>query len=106
MCYIDGQKNKYSDIVQLNKVGRLRWLGYLLNFRSVGLGGSYVKEKKEEEEEEEERKSTHVTGRGGPYGCETSRIQHCLDSRLIDGAEVVSPDLALSPRKIPSTHFY
>jgi hypothetical protein len=30
-----------------------------------------------------------VTGRGGPWGCETSRLSHCLDNRLTDGGEVV-----------------
>jgi hypothetical protein len=35
-------------------------------------------------------KATPVTGRGGPYGCETSRLPHFLDSRLTDGCEVVS----------------
>jgi hypothetical protein len=31
-----------------------------------------------------------VTGRRGPYGCETSRILHFLDNRLTDGGEVLS----------------
>jgi hypothetical protein len=31
-----------------------------------------------------------VTGRGGPYGCETSRLLFFLDNRLTDGGEVVS----------------
>jgi hypothetical protein len=31
-----------------------------------------------------------VTGREGPEGCETSRLPHVLDNRLIDGGEVVS----------------
>jgi hypothetical protein len=31
-----------------------------------------------------------VTGRGGPQGCETSRLPHFLDSLLTDGSEVVS----------------
>jgi hypothetical protein len=35
-------------------------------------------------------KAVPVTGRGGPQGCETSRLPHFLDSRLIDGGEVVS----------------
>jgi hypothetical protein len=37
-----------------------------------------------------EGKVIPVTGRGGPYGCETSRLPHSLDSRLTDGREVVS----------------
>jgi hypothetical protein len=28
-----------------------------------------------------------VTGLGGPYGCETSRLPHFLDNRLTDGGE-------------------
>jgi hypothetical protein len=35
-------------------------------------------------------KAIRVTSRGGPYGCETSRLPHFLDNRLTDGAEVVS----------------
>jgi hypothetical protein len=31
-----------------------------------------------------------VTGRGGPWGCETSSLPHFLDNRLTDGGEVVS----------------
>jgi hypothetical protein len=31
-----------------------------------------------------------VRGRGGPQGCETLRLPHCLDNRLTDGGEVVS----------------
>jgi hypothetical protein len=31
-----------------------------------------------------------VTGRGGPYGCETSTFPYFLDNRLTDGGEVVS----------------
>jgi hypothetical protein len=31
-----------------------------------------------------------VTGRGGPQCCETSRLQHFMDNRLIDGGEVIS----------------
>jgi hypothetical protein len=37
-----------------------------------------------------EGKAIPVTGRGGPYGCETSRLPHFLDNRLTDGGEVVS----------------
>jgi hypothetical protein len=31
-----------------------------------------------------------VTGRGGPQGCEKSRLPHYLYNRLTDGGEVVS----------------
>jgi hypothetical protein len=29
-----------------------------------------------------------VTGRGGPYGCETSRLPHFQNNRLTDGGEL------------------
>jgi hypothetical protein len=35
-------------------------------------------------------KAIPVTGCGGPLGCETSRLIHFLDNRLIDGAKAVS----------------
>jgi hypothetical protein len=35
-------------------------------------------------------KAIPVTGRGGPEGCDTSRLPHLLDNRLTDGGEVVS----------------
>jgi hypothetical protein len=35
-------------------------------------------------------KAIPVTGRGGPQGCETSRLPHFLDNRLTDGGEIVS----------------
>jgi hypothetical protein len=31
-----------------------------------------------------------VTGREGPWGCETLRVSHYVDSRLKDGSKVVS----------------
>jgi hypothetical protein len=42
-------------------------------------------------------KAVPVTGRGGPYGCETSRLPYFLDNRLTDGGEVVSTPAALYP---------
>jgi hypothetical protein len=52
-------------------------------------------------------KAIPVTGRGGPEGCETSRLPHFIDNRLTDGDEVVSPKRRppFTPRKIPGTHF-
>jgi hypothetical protein len=35
-------------------------------------------------------KAIPVTGRGGPKGCETSRLPHFLDGRLTDGSEIIS----------------
>jgi hypothetical protein len=47
-----------------------------------------------------------VTGRGGPYGCETSMLPHFLANRLTDGGEAVNlMRLPLQPRKVPGTHF-
>jgi hypothetical protein len=44
-----------------------------------------------------------VTGGEGPWGCETLRLPHFLDSRLTDGAlRAGSP---LPPRKIHGTRF-
>jgi hypothetical protein len=37
-----------------------------------------------------------ITGSGGPQGCETSRLTHFLDNRVIDGSEVVSHKSPLS----------
>jgi hypothetical protein len=37
------------------------------------------------------KKGIPVTSRGGPCGCETSRLPHLLDKRLADGGEVASP---------------
>jgi hypothetical protein len=34
-------------------------------------------------------KAILVTGREGPWGCETIKLQHFLDNRLTDGGEVV-----------------
>jgi hypothetical protein len=47
-----------------------------------------------------------VTGRGGPQGCETSRLPHVLDNWLTDDSKVVSPTCRpnFTPRKITRTH--
>jgi hypothetical protein len=52
-------------------------------------------------------KAIPVTGHEGAWGCETSRLSHFLDNRLIDGGEVVSPTRppSFTHRKIPGTHF-
>jgi hypothetical protein len=53
-----------------------------------------------------EGKAIPVTGHGGPWGCETSRLPHFLDNPLTDGGEV---SLTLRPlftvRKISGAHF-
>jgi hypothetical protein len=55
---------------------------------------------------EEESKAIPVTGRGGPYGCETLRLPHFLDNRLTDGGEVSLTRRPLfTPRNFPGTHF-
>jgi hypothetical protein len=49
-----------------------------------------------------------VTGRGGSYTCETSRLPHFLEkNRLRDGGEVISltSQKLFTTRKIPGTHF-
>jgi hypothetical protein len=52
-------------------------------------------------------KAIPVTGRGGPYGSETSRLPQFLDNRLTDGGEFVSLTHRprFTPRKIAGTHF-
>jgi hypothetical protein len=52
-------------------------------------------------------KAIPVTDRGGPQGCETSRLPHFLHNRLTDGGEVVSLTRRqpFMPRNIPGTHF-
>jgi hypothetical protein len=48
-----------------------------------------------------------AAGRGGPYGCETSRLPHLLDSLLTDCCHVVSLTRrqVFTRRKVPGTHF-
>jgi hypothetical protein len=52
-------------------------------------------------------KAIPVTGRGGPWGCETSRLPHILDNRITDGSEVVilKRRPLFTPRKFPGIHF-
>jgi hypothetical protein len=38
------------------------------------------------------KKAITVAGRGGPWGCETSRLSYFLLNRLTDGGEVVKPN--------------
>jgi hypothetical protein len=38
----------------------------------------------------EKGKAIPVTGRGGPWGCETSRFLHFADNQLTDVGEAVS----------------
>jgi hypothetical protein len=51
-------------------------------------------------------KAIPLTGLWGPFGCETSRLPHSLDSQLTDGSEDVSVTRwpPFNPRKIPGTH--
>jgi hypothetical protein len=53
-------------------------------------------------------KAVPVIGREDPQGCERLRLPHFLDSRFIDGGEVVSLTRrpTFTPRKIPGTHFF
>jgi hypothetical protein len=52
-------------------------------------------------------KAIPVTGREGPWSCETLRLQHFLDNRLTDDGEDVSPTRQppFTPRNIPGSHF-
>jgi hypothetical protein len=49
-------------------------------------------------------KAIPVTGRGGPYACERSRLPRFLDSRLTDGGEVRS--LTRRPPFTPQEDFW
>jgi hypothetical protein len=44
-----------------------------------------------------------VRGRGGLYGCQMLRITYCLENRLIDGGNVVSP--THWPRSTPQKYY-
>jgi hypothetical protein len=56
------------------------------------------------EERKKKGKAIPVTGRGGPQGCETSRLPHFLDNRIKDGGKVVS--LTRRPSFIPQKDFW
>jgi hypothetical protein len=45
-------------------------------------------------------KTVSVTDRGGPYGCEMSRLPHFLDNSFTNGGQVVS-----LTRRPPFTHY-
>jgi hypothetical protein len=49
-------------------------------------------------------KTISVVGRGSPYGCETSRFPHFLDSWLTDGGEVSLTHLPFTSRKVSGTN--
>jgi hypothetical protein len=53
------------------------------------------------------KKSMPLTGRGGPYGSEMSRLPDILDKRLSVGGVVVSltQQPPPPPGKMPGTHF-
>jgi hypothetical protein len=52
-------------------------------------------------------KAIPVTGHGGPYGYEASKLPNFLDNRLTDGGEVTSFTRRppFTRRKIPGTYF-
>jgi hypothetical protein len=52
-------------------------------------------------------KAIHLTGREGPWGCETSRLPHFLENRLTDGGKfvILQRRPPFTPRKIPGTDF-
>jgi hypothetical protein len=54
------------------------------------------------------RKVIPVTGRGDPWGCETSRLLYYLDNWLTDGSEAVSITRGppFTPSKILGTNFF
>jgi hypothetical protein len=62
--------------------GHLKSVAYANNLRTGELLNECV------HEEAKKGKAIPVTGRGGPQGCETSRLPHFLDNRLTDGSEV------------------
>jgi hypothetical protein len=59
------------------------------------------------EEIDKKGKTLPVRGRGGPWGCETSRLPHFLDNRFTNAREVVSRTCRppFTPWKMLATHF-
>jgi hypothetical protein len=59
-------------------------------------------------ENKKKDKTIPVTGRGGSWDFEMSRLPHFLDNWLTDGGEVVrlTHQPPFTPRKIPGTHFF
>jgi hypothetical protein len=50
-------------------------------------------------------KAIPVTTRGGPQGCETSKLPRSLENRLRDDVLSLKRRPPITPRKIPDTHF-
>jgi hypothetical protein len=44
-------------------------------------------------------KAISVTGRGGLYGCETSRFPHFLENRLTDGGDIKGKAIPATGRR-------
>jgi hypothetical protein len=66
------------------------WYSFLLEAESFKSNTKYKGKK---------GKAVPVTGRGGTYGCETSRLSYFLYIRLTDGGKVVS-----LTRRLPFIH--
>jgi hypothetical protein len=64
--------------------------------------GTVCKKKKKKKGE-----AIPVKGRGGPMGCETSRLPHFPDNRITDGGEVaiLTRWPPFTPKRIYGTHF-
>jgi hypothetical protein len=84
----------------MGKCRSFREIGFVISARNstrkTGLKviGPYIKSKS---------KAIPVTGREGPYGCETLKVPHYLDSRLKDGSKFDS--LTRRPRFTPLKNY-
>jgi hypothetical protein len=90
--------NNNNPIFQLNDE-HVHSVHTVCNCLNVNFPGQWIRDKK--------GKAITVTGRGGPYGCETSRLPHFLDNWLTYDGEVASltrPPL-FTPRNMPGNHF-